>query len=100
MPYDAQPGRAAGGAANGPGTLRFGATSERPQIDHPSTKYRDIEMPNAVTMQRAASPTKPTLPRRSEPKTWRATTRDRYPLTASLTGARHGTKHSTAPCRW
>ncbi|KAG2443898.1 hypothetical protein HXX76_002238 [Chlamydomonas incerta] len=85
MPYDAQP-RAAGGAAGGPGTARFGATGERPQIDHPSTKYRDIEMPNAVTMQRAASPPKPTLPRRSEPKTWRATTRDRYPLTASLTG--------------
>ncbi|KAG2498462.1 hypothetical protein HYH03_003716 [Edaphochlamys debaryana] len=43
-------------------------------------------MPNQVTMNRAASPPKPTLPRRSEPRSWNATTRERYPLTASLTG--------------
>lgn len=83
MPYDAQPRQTANLGGTGGTTNRM----ERPQLDWPSTKYREIDMPNAVVMQRASSPAKPTLPRRSEPRTWNATTRERYPLTASLTGA-------------
>lgn len=83
MPYDIQAGGGAGDAAS------LGGTAERTKASAfamPSSKYKSIEMPSATTIERAASPPHPTLPRRSAPKSWRATTRERYPLTASLTG--------------
>lgn len=87
MPYDVKRnGNSAG--SDGTSGSRAGTARLKPDgLDVPSAKYKDVEMPSAVIMQRASSPPKPTLPRRSAPKSWRATTRERYPLTASLTGA-------------
>ena len=77
---------------------RTGTARLKPDsLEVPSAKYKEVEMPNAVVMQRAASPPKPTLPRRSAPKSWRATTRERYPLTASLTGAGGGHTGNSIP---
>jgi len=55
--------------------------------DIPSTKYKDIEqaLGHAVAKQ-AFSPPSPILPRRSTPKTWNATMKERNPLASSLTG--------------
>lgn len=52
----------------------------------PSIKYKVIDGPNSIVLNRASSPVKPTLPRQSQPRSWAATKRERYPLTASLTG--------------
>ncbi|GIL62825.1 hypothetical protein Vafri_16998 [Volvox africanus] len=91
MPYDVHPrtNTGTGGAPAGKGQ------AERPQMDHPSTKYREIEMPNPVVMHRANSPPRPTLPRRSEPRSWKATARERIPLTSSLTGPGRAGKQGT-----
>ncbi|GLC46295.1 hypothetical protein PLESTB_000996000 [Pleodorina starrii] len=91
MPYDAQP-RANAGTGGAPTSK---GQTERPQMDHPSTKYREIEMPNPVTMHRSSSPPRPTLPRRSEPRSWKATARERIPLTSSLTGPGRAGKQGT-----
>eukprot|EP00195_Chlamydomonas_chlamydogama_P011884 CAMPEP_0202890548 /NCGR_PEP_ID=MMETSP1392-20130828/910_1 /ASSEMBLY_ACC=CAM_ASM_000868 /TAXON_ID=225041 /ORGANISM="Chlamydomonas chlamydogama, Strain SAG 11-48b" /LENGTH=466 /DNA_ID=CAMNT_0049574137 /DNA_START=156 /DNA_END=1559 /DNA_ORIENTATION=+ len=55
--------------------------------DFPSVKYPDIDEPvNKVTLRRATSPPKPTLPRRATTRTWNATAKERNPLAAGLTG--------------
>ncbi|GFR43800.1 hypothetical protein Agub_g4924, partial [Astrephomene gubernaculifera] len=95
MPYDAQTRPNAGTGGVSSGTANSRGSTERPQMDHPSTKYREIEMPNPVIMQRASSPPRPTLPRRSEPRSWKATSREKYPLTSSLTGPGRAGKQGT-----
>ncbi|KAF5841988.1 hypothetical protein DUNSADRAFT_9870 [Dunaliella salina] len=56
-------------------------------MDIPSTKYKEIEqaLGHAVAKQ-AFAPPSPILPRRSTPKTWNATMKERNPLASSLTG--------------
>lgn len=54
--------------------------------DIPSTKYQESEGVNKVTLRRAQSPPRPTLPRRAVHRTWNSTAKERNPLTACLTG--------------
>lgn len=65
----------------------FSQTARPRNHDIPSIKYKNIDEPlNQVSLRRAQSPPKPTLPRRSLPKQWNATHKELNPLTSSLTG--------------
>eukprot|EP00798_Chlamydomonas_sp_ICE-L_P025200 gene25200-10840_t len=54
--------------------------------DVPSTKYQEREAVNKVTLRRAQSPPRPTLPRRPAARSWNSTAKERNPLTSCLTG--------------